>query len=179
MGRDPTRRELDEAPGGNEGLSQRGGRKRWERCFDETWLRKGLERKGERDGAQVMHPHALICEATGTLHCKVLSGCKVLILGGRGGPVRSEQKEVASCRQSNQRVKPHGLRGGETALPGVFKPSLCSMLSMQMGRDLSLAPAFNTIIASRSPATHGLASFKLVYLQHHLLVWDPVASGHV
>ena len=44
------RRELGEVPlGRREGLSRRGGRRRWERCFDKTWQREGLEGKGGRE----------------------------------------------------------------------------------------------------------------------------------
>ena len=43
------RRELGEVPlGSKEGLSWRGGMRRWERCFDKTWQREGLEGKGGR-----------------------------------------------------------------------------------------------------------------------------------
>lgn len=80
------RRELGEVPlGRREGLSRRGGRRRWERCFDKTWQREGLEGKGGREAAQVMQPHNLPSETTGTPHSRLLPDCKVLTLMGPEG----------------------------------------------------------------------------------------------
>lgn len=80
------RRELGEVPlGSTEGLSRRGGMRRWERCFDKTCQREGLEGKSRREEAQVMQPHDLPCETTGTPHSQLLPDGKVLTVMGPEG----------------------------------------------------------------------------------------------
>lgn len=81
------RRELEEVPlGRSEGLSRRGGMRRWARCFDKPGQREGTRGKGwERRRPRYCSPTTSPVKTTGTPHSRLLPDCKVLTLMGLSG----------------------------------------------------------------------------------------------